>query len=145
MRPRLDGAFEKQGFKVIGWGDVGMAHVMSKGFDVRTPDDLKHKNLSFLQGDPVEPMFYSVVGDITPKQVTLTEVLTDLTANTINVVNTSSIAAEQLQWASRLDHINTSVTGIAIGAIIFALRRSTPSRPTRRPRSSTAAEPPATP
>ena len=52
-------------------------------------------------------MFYSVVGDVTPKQVSVPEILTGLTANTINVVNVPALAAEQLQWASRLDHINT--------------------------------------
>ena len=67
----LDAAFDTQGFKVLGWGDVGMAHIMSKGFDVKTPDDLKHKNSFFIAGDPIEPMFYPVVGDVTPKQVTV--------------------------------------------------------------------------
>jgi TRAP-type C4-dicarboxylate transport system substrate-binding protein len=119
MRSSLDAAFDKQGFKVLGWGDVGMAHIMSKGFDVHTPDDLKHKNAFFISGDPIEPMFYSVVGDVTPKQVSVPEILTGLTANTINVVNVPCLAAEQLQWASRLDHINTAVTGIGIGALIF--------------------------
>lgn len=120
MRSRLDGEFEKQGFKVLGWGDVGMAHILSKGFDVRVPDDLKHKNTFFLAGDPIEPMFYSVIGDVTPKQVSVPEILTGLTANTLNVVNAPALAAEQLQWASRLDHMNTGVTGIGIGALLFA-------------------------
>ena len=119
MRPSLDAAFEKQGFKVLGWGDVGMAHILSKGFDVKTPADLKHRNAFFLAGDPIEPMFYSVVGDVTPKQVSVPEILTGLTANTINVVNAPALAAEQLQWASRLDHINTAPTGIGIGALLF--------------------------
>ena len=119
MRSRLDSEFERQGFKVLGWGDVGMAHIMSKGFDVKTPDDLKHKNTFFIAGDPIEPMFYSVVGDVTPRQVSVPEILTGLTANTINIVNAPALAAEQLQWASRLDHINTAVTGIGIGALLF--------------------------
>ena len=120
MRTRLDAAFANQGFKVLGWGDVGMAHIMSKGFDVKTPDDLKHKNTFFISGDPIEPMFYAAVGDVTPRQVSVPEILTGLTANTINVVNVPALAAEQLQWASRLDHINTAVTGVGIGALIFA-------------------------
>jgi TRAP-type C4-dicarboxylate transport system substrate-binding protein len=119
MRPRLDAEFLKQGFQVLGWGDVGMAHVMTKGFDVHGPDDLKHKNAFYLAGDPIEPMFYSVVGDVTPKQVSVPEILTGLTAGTINVVNAPALAAEQLQWASRLDHMNTGVSGIGIGALIF--------------------------
>jgi TRAP-type C4-dicarboxylate transport system substrate-binding protein len=119
MRTRLDAEFDRQGFKVLGWGDVGMAHIMSKGFDVKTPDDLKHKNAFFIAGDPIEPMFYSAVGDVTPRQVSVPEILTGLTANTINVVNAPALAAEQLQWASRLDHLNTAVTGIGIGALLF--------------------------
>jgi TRAP-type C4-dicarboxylate transport system substrate-binding protein len=120
MRPSFDTEFEKQGFKVLGWGDVGLSHVMSKGFEVRSPADLKHKNAYYLAGDPIEPMFYSVVGDVTPKQVSVPEILTGLSNGTVNVVNAPALAAEQLQWASRLDHINTVVSGIEIGAIVFS-------------------------
>jgi TRAP-type transport system periplasmic protein len=120
MRARFDTEFDHQGFKVLGWGDVGMGHMMSKGFDIKSPDDLKHKNTYFIAGDPIESMFYNVVGDVTPRQVSVPEILTGLTAGTINVVDAPALAAEQLQWASRLDHINTAVTGIGIGALIFA-------------------------
>jgi TRAP-type transport system periplasmic protein len=119
MKGGFDAEFEKQGFKVLGWGDVGMGHIMSKGFDVHGPADLKHKGCYYLAGDPIESMFYSVVGDVTPKQVSVAEILTGLTSNTINVVNAPALAAEQLQWASRLDHMNTMVTGIGIGALVF--------------------------
>jgi TRAP-type transport system periplasmic protein len=119
MKAGFDVEFEKQGFKVLGWGDVGMGHIMSKGFDVHTPADLKHKNCYFLAGDPIEPKFYQVIGDVTPKQVSVPEILTGLTSNTINVVNAPALAAEQLQWASRLDHMNTMVTGVGIGALVF--------------------------
>jgi TRAP-type C4-dicarboxylate transport system substrate-binding protein len=120
MRPSFDAAFEKAGFNVLGWGDVGMSHLMSKGFELHTPADIKHKNCFYVAGDPIEPLFYSVVGDVTPKQVSVPEILTGLSNNTINVVDAPALAAEQLQWASRLDHINTAVTGIGIGALVFA-------------------------
>jgi TRAP-type transport system periplasmic protein len=120
MRAGFDAEFAKQGFKVVGWGDVGLSHFMSKGFDVRVPADLKHRSTFFLTGDPIEPMFYSIVGDVTPKQVSVPEILTGLTSNTINVVDAPALAAEQLQWASRLDHINTAVSNVEIGAIVFS-------------------------
>jgi TRAP-type C4-dicarboxylate transport system substrate-binding protein len=119
MRPELDAEFEKQGFKIIGWGDVGIAHLMTKGFEVHTPADLKHKNCFFLAGDPIESTFYQVVGDVNPKQLTVPEILPALTAGTINVVNAPALAAEQLQWSSLLDHINTAPSGIGIGALVF--------------------------
>jgi TRAP-type C4-dicarboxylate transport system substrate-binding protein len=120
MRGGFDAEFEKQGFTVLGWGDVGMAHLMTKGFEVHTPADLKHKDCFFLPGDPIAPVFYSVVGDVTPRQVGVTEILPGLTSNTINVVNAPALAAEQLQWAPRLDHIGLDVSGIGIGALVFA-------------------------
>ncbi len=120
MRAGFDAQFDQRGFKLLGWGDVGMAHLMTKGFEVHTPADLKHKGCFVLAGDPIAPMFYSLVGDVTPKQVGVMEILAGLESNTINVVNAPAIAAEQLQWASRLDHIGTEVSGIGIGALVVA-------------------------
>ncbi len=119
LKPGFDAEFEKVGFKILGWGDVGMAHMMTRGFEVRTPADLKHKNCFYIAGDPIESVFYQVVGDVSPKQVSVPEILTGLTAGTINVVNAPALAAEQLQWASRLDHINTQASGAGIGALVF--------------------------
>ncbi len=120
MRSKFDGEFEAAGFRILGWGDVGIAHLMTKGFDVRRPADLKHKQTYFLAGDPIEPTVYSLIGDVTPIQLTVPEILPALTSNKINVVNAPALAAEQLQWASRLDHINTAPSGIGIGALIFS-------------------------
>jgi TRAP-type C4-dicarboxylate transport system substrate-binding protein len=70
MKGKFDQEFDAQGFKVLGWGDVGKGHVMTKG--------------------------------------------------SINVVIAPALAAEQLQWASRLDNINTAVAGVGIGALVFS-------------------------
>jgi TRAP-type transport system periplasmic protein len=123
MRGGFDAEFEKQGFRVLGWGDVGMAHLMTKGFEIHTPADLRHKGCFVFAGDPLAPMLYSVVGDVTPRQVGVAEILPGLTNNTINVVNAPALAAEQLQWAPRLDHINKQVSGIGIGALVFTSAR----------------------
>ena len=120
MKGTFDTEFDKQGFKILGWGDVGRAHVMSKGFAVKTPSDLKHKNTYYIAGDPVGPVMYSVIGDVTPKQVGVPEILPGLTNGTINVVVAPPLAAEQLQWAARLDNINTGIGGYGIGALVFS-------------------------
>jgi TRAP-type C4-dicarboxylate transport system substrate-binding protein len=120
MRPMFEPEFESQGFKILGWGDVGIGHLMSKGFEIRVPNDLRHKNVYFLSGDPIESTFYSLIGEVTPKQLTVPEILPALNSGTINVVNAPALAAEQLQWSSHLDHINTSASGIGIGALVFS-------------------------
>jgi TRAP-type C4-dicarboxylate transport system substrate-binding protein len=100
-----------------------MAHLMTTGFEVHTPADLKHKGCFFLPGDPIGPTLYSVIGDVTPRQVGVTEILPGLTNHTINAVVAPALAAEQLQWASRLDHIAIQVAGIGIGALVFTSSR----------------------
>ncbi len=120
MKAGFDQQFDAQGFKVLGWGDVGKGHVLTKGFAVKSPDDLKHKNTYFYAGDPIGPVLFSLIGDVTPKQMSVPEILPGLTSGSINVVIAPALAAEQLQWASRLDNINNSVAGVGIGALVFS-------------------------
>jgi TRAP-type transport system periplasmic protein len=48
------------------------------------------------------------------------EILPNLTNGSITVLTVPPLAAEQLQWASRVTHINTMTTGFGIGAIIVS-------------------------
>ena len=123
LRPQMDPEFDRQGFKIVGWGDLGTGRFMSAGFDLRSPNDLKHKAVSYEPTDPIDPMTYSVLGDITPRAVSIPEVLPGLTANSITVVNAPALVAEQLQWAARLDHIDTIATHFEIGALVIKSSR----------------------
>jgi TRAP-type C4-dicarboxylate transport system substrate-binding protein len=123
LRPQIDPEFERAGFKVVGWGDVGTGRFMSAGFDIKAPNDVKHKATFYEPTDPIDPMLYSVLGDVTPRPVSIPEVLPGLTSSSITVVNAPPLAAEQLQWASRLDHMNTIATHFEIGALVVKASR----------------------
>lgn len=123
MHAGFDASFERQGFKVLGWGDVGRAHSMSKGFQVHVPADVKHRRTFYLPGDPIAPVVFALIGDVTPRQVTVPEILPNLTAGSIDLVTAPALVAEQLQWASRLDNIGDDVAGIGIGALVFSSAR----------------------
>jgi TRAP-type transport system periplasmic protein len=123
LRPQMDPEFERAGFKIVGWGDVGTGRFMSWGYDVKSPNDLKHRATFYEPTDPIDPMFYSVLGDITPRPVSIPEVLPGLTSSSITVVNVPPLVAEQLQWASRLDHLNTVATHFEIGALVVKSSR----------------------
>ncbi|MEO8876782.1 MAG: TRAP transporter substrate-binding protein DctP [Polyangiaceae bacterium] len=120
MRPQFDAEYEKAGFKNLGSGDVGAVHLMTKGFEVRTPNDLKHRNTFYITGDSISPILYALVGDNTPKSIGVNEVNPDLSNSSVNVVNAPCLVAEQLQWAPQLDHINRAVAGYAIGSIVMS-------------------------
>jgi TRAP-type C4-dicarboxylate transport system substrate-binding protein len=123
MKPEFDQQFQSRGFTVLGWGDVGAAKTMSIGFEVHHPADLQGKNCSFVAGDPIAPRLYAAIGGITAKEVTVPEILPNLKNGSIQVITVPPLAAEQLQWASTVTHINTMTTGFGIGAIIVSSSR----------------------
>jgi len=123
MHATFDASFARRGFQVLGWGDVGRAHTMSKGFQVHVPADVKHRRTFYLPGDPIAPVVFSLIGDVTPRQVSVPEILPNLTSGAIDLLTAPPLVAEQLQWASRLDTIGDEVAGIGIGALVFSSGR----------------------
>ncbi|HLK39534.1 MAG TPA: TRAP transporter substrate-binding protein DctP [Polyangiaceae bacterium] len=123
VKDDLNKQFEAKGFTVLGWGDVGALKQMSSGFEIHHPKDLQGKGVFFYSGDQVSPKIYSAIGGITPKQLSIMEVLPALTAGSINVLLAPPLGAEQMQWASRIDHVSTQTLSFAIGAQIMSTPR----------------------
>jgi TRAP-type C4-dicarboxylate transport system substrate-binding protein len=123
MKADFDTQFQAKGFTILGWGDVGAAKTMSIGFEIHHPTDLQGKNCFFIAGDPIGPKLYAAIGGITAKEVTVPEILPNLKNGSIQVITVPPLAAEQLQWASMVTHINTMTTAFGIGAIIMSSAR----------------------
>ncbi|MFO0660024.1 MAG: TRAP transporter substrate-binding protein DctP [Polyangiaceae bacterium] len=111
--------FEKGGFIYLGGGDIGMAHVMSKGYAVNSPDDVKGRKPYMWSDDSIAPVLWSQIGGVTPVPLKIPEVLPNLNSGAIDLVNAPALAAQQLQWSSKLDNINSSVSGLGIGALVL--------------------------
>ena len=123
---KFEAAFAGQGFVILGTGDVGIAHLMSRGKPVRMPDDLKSMHPFYLSGDAIGQKFLETVGVPSPKALSVPAILPALSSRTegsVDVINTPAIAAEQLQWAAHVDHINTMPSGIGIGALVMNKER----------------------
>ncbi|WP_170319439.1 TRAP transporter substrate-binding protein DctP [Polyangium spumosum] len=118
MRPEFEKGAADAGFRILGWGDVGRAHLMSKGFAIRSPGDFAGKKPYVWRDDAAMPVFFQVVGGVTPVPLNIPEVLPNLNTGAINVLVAPALAAEQLQWASKLDHIVADTSGFAIGALV---------------------------
>jgi TRAP-type C4-dicarboxylate transport system substrate-binding protein len=123
LRGDFEKALESAGFVLPGWGDVGLSRRMSKGFAVASPGDMKGKKPYVWREDPIMPAMLQVIGGVTPVPLGVPEVLPNLNTGAIDVVTTPALAAEQLQWASRLDTINTQVVSASIGALVFSKSR----------------------
>lgn len=125
-KAKFEGEFSKQGFVILGTGDVGIAHLMSRGKPVRTPDDLKSMHPFYLSGDAIGQKFLETVGVPSPKALSVPAILPALSSRSegsVDCINTPAIAAEQLQWAAHVDHINTMASGIGIGALVMNKER----------------------
>jgi TRAP-type transport system periplasmic protein len=113
-------SMKDKGFHVGGWGDVGIGRVMSKGFAVKVPADMRGKSPAAIRDDIIAPKVYEVIGGVSPVPGDVMSFLPKLNSGAINIMNTPSLAAEQLQWASRLDHINTAKTYFGMGAVVMS-------------------------
>jgi TRAP-type transport system periplasmic protein len=100
-----------------------MAHVMSKGFAVKAPEDLKGKKPLVWRDDMVRPILFQVIGGVTSVPLSIPEVLPNLNTGAIDVVIAPPLVTEQLQWAPKVDTLVEDVAGAAIGAVIFSSDR----------------------
>ena len=123
LKDDFDRLFEAKGFTILGWGDLGRLRTMSVGFEIHHPSDLQGKGVFYYTGDVVSPKMYSAIGGITPKQLTINEVLPMLTGGSINVLLAPSMGAEQLQWSSRVTDICTETVTFVIGAVLASSAR----------------------
>jgi TRAP-type C4-dicarboxylate transport system substrate-binding protein len=118
LQPRLNEAFAKEHFVIVGSGDVGIAHIMSVGEPIKVPADLASKKTSYIAGDPIGKVNLEAVHART-QTVEVPQIFPQLSSNQIEVINAPALAAEQLQWGSILNAINTMNTGVSIGSLIF--------------------------
>jgi TRAP-type C4-dicarboxylate transport system substrate-binding protein len=123
LAPEFNKAFADAGFTLGGWGDVGAMHLMTKGAPVRVPDDLRGRKPLTWRDDVIGPTLYQLVGGVTPVPQSAPEVLASLGTGAVDVVSAPALAAEQLQWTSRLDTIGEDASVFAIGAMLLVTKR----------------------
>lgn len=119
LAPDLEKGFEKEGFVVVGWGDIGLVRQWTRGFELRRPSDLKGKRPLVWRNEPIGPAIYTAIGGVVPTPLSPPEVLPALRANKIDVLNAPALAAEQLQWVPMLDHVSSTASVCAVGGTVF--------------------------
>ena len=113
----LQGMANKQGFYLLGKGDVGLARTFSKGKAIKTVGDLKGMKVWGSASDPMSSTLGSVLG-YTPVKKTVPSLLPAITSGQVNVATVPSLAATQLQWASHFDHVSKTPAAGVIGGLV---------------------------
>ncbi len=116
MTPRLDAAFEAQGFVVLNWTDAGWVYFFTKE-PVRTPDDLKRTKLFAWAGDTDVIETYKAAG-MTPIPLPSTEVSTALQTGLVTAMPAPPQAAVALQWFKHATHMTNVRWTLLVGATV---------------------------
>ncbi|MDH5493178.1 MAG: TRAP transporter substrate-binding protein DctP [Myxococcales bacterium] len=125
VRRRFDrqfrGQFEREGYTLLGWGDVGKARLFSRRA-INQPSDLRSVRPWAWRDDVIFSEFLRVVG-ANPVRLGVPEVYPALQTGMVDTVPSSALAAVSLQWHTRLSHVSQQNSGIIIGATILQKAR----------------------
>ena len=117
MAPEFEAMFEKEGFKLVGWGDAGKNRLFgAKPF--RTPDDLKAMRPWVWKDELVFVELYDVIG-ANAVRLGVPEVYPGLQTRMIDMVSSSALTAVALQWYTRVKYMTGWNSAIIAGGTVM--------------------------
>ncbi len=123
MKPEFEKGVNDAGFTTIGWYDIGRTRIFTKGFSVKTANDIKGKKPVALKNDDIQAAFFQTIGGVSTVSLNTPEVLPALNIGSVNLVFSSALFAEQMQWSAKLDNISNDADAFAIGSIVISSKR----------------------
>lgn len=114
-------AFEKGGFKLLGWGDAGQGRVFSNK-PILTPADMKGTRMWAWKDDPTWQSVLTAAG-VKGVHLGLPEVYPSLRTGIIDAFPGTSIAAVAFQWFTKATHVTQEPRGIVVGAMVMTKKK----------------------
>ena len=125
VRRRLASDFEEQfvsnGYRLLGWGDVGKLRIFSQAPFAR-PADLRSRRNWAWRDDIIFTEFLNVIG-ANPVRLGVPEVYPALQTRMIDTLPSSAVAAVSMQWFTRLSYMSKQNQGILLGATVLSNER----------------------
>jgi TRAP-type C4-dicarboxylate transport system substrate-binding protein len=119
LTPAMDQEAYENGFKIMGWGDVGRLRLMSKEPVSTLADFRKARPWLYPQSEMLKDFYKQI--NATGVPLGLIEVYGALQTNMIDVVWISSLMGAALQWHTATHYISEQGLGFISGA--FVIRR----------------------
>ncbi|MFW2388045.1 MAG: TRAP transporter substrate-binding protein DctP [Polyangiales bacterium] len=117
LSDRFSEMFEKEGYTVLAWGDVGKTRLFSTQ-QIERPSDLKKMRPWAWKDDVIFTELLKVVG-ANPVRLGMPEVYPGLQTRMIDTVPASALAALAMQWHTRLKCVSSRNSGIIVGATVI--------------------------
>lgn len=111
-------AFEKSGYILLGWAEVGFVYFFVNE-PIQTLADLKKVKMWMWEGDPIAEAAFKTLG-VNPIPLSITDVMTSLQTGLINGVYSSPLAILALQWFTRTKYMYDFQLANAAGAVLIS-------------------------
>ncbi len=118
--PQLRAGFRKNGFELVGWGEVGPVRLFSS-HPVRDIADMKQLRIWLWQGDPLARAFFRAAG-LSPIPLSITDVYTSLSTGLINTVYAPALGAIAMQWFTQTRYVSGFPMADAVAALVVTRR-----------------------
>jgi TRAP-type C4-dicarboxylate transport system substrate-binding protein len=120
LAPEIEQGMIGQGFHMLGWADVGQAHLFSNR-PVRSPADLASCRFWVRTDDIILPRLFDIVRS-TPVTLTVPEVLAGLQTSRIDTFLAPPAIAIALQWSAHATHMSDMPFAILVGGTAISER-----------------------
>ena len=117
LRGRFETMFDKEGYKVLSWGDVGKTRLFSTE-RIERPSQIKKLRPWAWKDDVIFTEFLNVIG-ANAVRLGMPEVYPGLQTRMIDTVPASALAALSMQWYTRLKFVSKRNSGIIVGATVI--------------------------
>lgn len=117
LAPDLEEIFDKNGYKLLGWGDAGFGRVMSNR-PILMPSDYKSVRPWVPKDEAAFPEFMKIVG-ANGVPAGIPEVFPALQTGMIDTVMVSAIAAVALQWFRNVKFVAKEAQIPVVGATLL--------------------------
>lgn len=118
--PALEKLLEAKNVKLVAWADVGSVRLLSKGFSIGGPNDLKGQKPWVQVGDAVAEKLFAEIGGVASTPSECATVAPDIDKGKINCLLAPTPNAEVFQWTAKFDNGLDLVSGVAVGAIVIS-------------------------
>ncbi len=112
--------FQKKGFTLLAWTEVGNVNIFSKKA-IRCIDDLTGLKIWAWAGDPIAKETFVTMG-VTPIPLAITDVNTALNTGMIDTVYAPPLGALALQWHTKLSYMMGLPLVHSTGAILISAK-----------------------
>ena len=115
LTTRLEEGFEKNGYILVGWSEIGFVYIMSNKPIARL-EDFQGMKVWMPEGDLLSQAVFRKVG-VSPVPLSIPDVLMALQTGLVDVVYSPPIGAIALQWFTKVKYIIRVPLSYAVGGV----------------------------